>query len=192
MRHPLSPEGCAKADHDLSINIGVVPDLPALDVADDSQTGWQNGKRRVNIGWHERSIRRPRLSVSRWWVHVGLLVTAAVSLLVEPTLSLHILIGLGFVALVVVHLVQRRRVSVSLLKRLAHPGSWRQASGRLAIADTVLAGLTVVMLGSGLWDWLSGHPTRLRWHAISGVILTGFLVVHTLRRRNRLRSSRIR
>lgn len=146
----------------------------------------------MSVSGRASSIARRRSSLSRWWVHLGLVVTAAVSLVLEPTLSLHILIGLGFVALVVVHLVQRRRVSTSLLKRLADPGTWLRAPGRLAIADTALTALTIVMFASGLWDWLSGHPTRLRWHAISGVILTGFLIVHTLRRRSRLRSSRIR
>jgi hypothetical protein len=145
----------------------------------------------VSTGTRHSSTSR-RSSVSRWWVHVGLIVTAAVSLVLEPTLSLHILIGLVFVGLVVAHLVQRRRVSASLLKRLGYPGTWLQASGRLAIADSALAAVTVVMLASGLWDWLSGHPTKLRWHAISGVILTGFLIWHTLRRRRKLRSSRIR
>ena len=146
----------------------------------------------MSIGRQASSTRTRRSSVSRWWVHIGLMGTAVVSLGIEPMLSLHILIGLMFVALVVAHLVQRRRVSASLLKRLGYPGTWLQASGRLAVADTALTALTVVMLASGLWDWLSGHPTKLRWHAISGVILTGFLLVHTLRRRSRLRSSRIR
>ena len=59
------------------------------------------------------------------------------------------------------------------------------------MADAVLGALTLVMLGSGLWDWASGHPTRIRWHAITGVLLAGFLLVHTLRRRGRLRSSRV-
>jgi hypothetical protein len=64
--------------------------------------------------------------------------------------------------------------------------------GRLAMADAVLTALTVVMLASGLWDWVDGHPTRIRWHAITGVLLAGFLGVHTLRRSSRLRASTLR
>ncbi len=176
---------------DLSTNLGVVPEPVCLDFADDVLTRAESRNWAVSAGTRQSSTSR-RSSVARWWVHVGLIVTAAVSLVLEPALSLHILIGLVFVGLVVAHLVQRRRVSASLLKRLGYPGTWLQASGRLAVADSALAAVTVVMLASGLWDWLSGHPTKLRWHAISGVILTGFLIGHTLRRRGRLRSSRIR
>lgn len=133
-----------------------------------------------------------RAGLSRWWVHVGLIATAVVSLIFEPVLSLHILVGLLFVVLVVAHLGQRRRVSVALLAGLAHPTRWRRAVGRLALADVLLTAITVAMLASGLWDWLSGHPTKLRWHAITGVVLTGLLIIHTVRRRARLRHSRVR
>lgn len=146
----------------------------------------------MTVAPNVRRTRRPRSAALRWWVHVGLVVSASVSLTVEPILSLHILIGLVFVALVIAHLLQRRRVSTSLLSRLAHPRGWLSPSGRLAIADLVLTMLTIAMLASGLWDWLTGHPTSIRWHAITGVILTGFLLVHTMRRRSRLRSSRVR
>ena len=47
------------------------------------------------------------------------------------------------------------------------------------------------MLMSGLWDWLGAHPTRIRWHAISGVVLAGLLLVHTVRRSRRLRASHV-
>jgi hypothetical protein len=125
-------------------------------------------------------------------VHVGLIATVAVSLALEPVLALHILLGLSFVALLVIHLGQRRRVSMRLLARLrVHPAP-TSASARLAAADLILLAITAVMLASGLWDWLAGHPTRPRWHAISGVVLAGWLLLHTLRRRRRLLSSRIR
>jgi hypothetical protein len=131
-------------------------------------------------------------TVVRAVVHVGLIATAAVSLALEPVLALHILLGLTFVGLSVIHLGQRRRVSWRLLARLRANPAPTSASARLATADLVLLALTVVMLASGLWDWLAGHPTRIRWHAISGVVLAGWLLLHTLRRRRRLLSSRIR
>lgn len=121
-----------------------------------------------------------------------LIVTAAVSVALEPVLSLHILLGLGFTAFVLAHLAQRRRVSASLLRRLPHPRGWPARPGRIAFADLVLSGLTIAMLASGLWDWLSGRPTKIRWHAIAEVVLTGFLVVPTFHRRARLRTSRVR
>ncbi|MGZ4656922.1 MAG: hypothetical protein ACXVGE_08125 [Blastococcus sp.] len=128
----------------------------------------------------------------RWWVHAALIGTAAVSLVVEPMLTLHIALGLAFVAFVAVHLVQRRRVSAALAARLRSVSALPTPASRLALADALLTALTLAMLGSGLWDWGSGHPTRIRWHAITGVLLAGFLLVHTVRRRARLRSSRVR
>jgi hypothetical protein len=129
---------------------------------------------------------------SRAAVHVGLVVTSLVSLAVEPVLTLHILLGLAFVALVVMHLLQRRRTSMRLLSRMTQPRPLAQPIGRLALSDALLAAITAVMLASGLWDWLSGHPTRTRWHAIAGAVLAGLLVVHTVRRRRRLMRSNVR
>lgn len=59
------------------------------------------------------------------------------------------------------------------------------------MADAVLTIVTVAMLVSGFWDWTLGHPTRIRWHALTGVALAGMLIVHTLRRGSRLRSSNV-
>jgi hypothetical protein len=131
-------------------------------------------------------------SKARWIVHLGLIAAAATSLVFEPVLSLHIVLGVGFVALVIVHLSQRRRVSVLLVKRLQRPRDLKQPAGRLALSDAVLMALTIAMFASGLWDWIIGHPTRIRWHAITGVLLAIYLLVHTLRRWRRLRSSMVR
>jgi hypothetical protein len=40
-------------------------------------------------------------------------------------------------------------------------------------------------------DLIASHPTRVRWHAITGVALTGLLISHTLRRSRRLANSTI-
>lgn len=133
-----------------------------------------------------------RRQLLRLAVHVGLLVTVAVSVGFEPVLGVHIIVGLAFVALVVAHLLQRRRVSAGLSRQLLRVGSLHRPAGRLALADTVLLALTVGLLASGLWDWIAGHPTRIRWHALTGVVLIGLLLVHTARRRSRLRSSHVR
>ena len=128
---------------------------------------------------------------SRWWVHLGLIITVTISLWFEPMLTIHIVVGFVFIGFCVAHIQQRRRITMNLLRRFAYPLALQRAQGRLALADALLAVLTLVMLATGLWDWLSGEPTRTRWHAISGVILTGFLAVHTFRRRARLRRSRV-
>jgi hypothetical protein len=135
---------------------------------------------------------RSRRAVARWCVHLGLIVTALVALVFEPVLTIHIVVGLVFCALVVAHLVQRRQVSVSLLTRLGRFRTLHRPGGRRAIADVLLGLVTIGMLVSGLWDWSLGHPTRIRWHAITGIVLAVFLVAHTVRRRVRLRSSQIR
>ena len=133
-----------------------------------------------------------RSTAARAVVHAGLIATAVLSLALEPVLTLHIALGLMFVGILAIHLGQRRRVSLRLLARLRAQPAPTTASARLAAADLVLLAVAAVMLASGLWDWLAGHPTRIRWHAISGVVLAGWLVLHTLRRRRRLLSSRIR
>ena len=134
---------------------------------------------------------RTRAARARLVVHLGLIAAATVSLVFEPTLSLHILAGLVFVALVVAHLVQRRRVSGRLVRHLLRGRGLAQPAGRLAASDSVLVILTAAMLGSGLWDWLA-EPTRIRWHAITGVLLAGLVGVHTLRRWRRFGRSRVR
>jgi hypothetical protein len=133
-----------------------------------------------------------RRAAARLAVHLGLIATVVVSLVFEPELTLHIVIGFVFVGLVLAHLVQRKRVTSSLAARLFRGRGLLRPAGRLALSDALLVALTLAMLGSGLWDWLTGHPTRIRWHAITGVVLTGYLIVHTVRRRHRLASSHVR
>ena len=133
-----------------------------------------------------------RRVLMRWVVHLLLIATAVLSLVMEPVLTLHVVLGLAFVVLVAVHLLQRRTTSVRLLQNLIRYGGLGRRSSRLAAADALLVLLTVAMLVSGLWDWAAGQPTHIRWHAITGVVLAAYLVVHTFRRRARLRRSRIR
>lgn len=129
----------------------------------------------------------------RWLVHLGLIGTLIVSLVFEPlVLAIHIMVGLVFAVLAGLHLAQRRRVSARLLARLARVRILARPSGRLALADMLLAVITAGMLVSGFWDWFAGRPTKIRWHAITGVVLAILLVAHTLRRRSRLRRSAVR
>jgi hypothetical protein len=129
----------------------------------------------------------------RWLAHLGLITTAITSLTFEFVLTLHILLGLVFVALVVVHLGHERRTSSRLIKRLTKVRLLNQPQGRLAIADLSLALFSGGMFASGLWDWALGHPTRIRYHALLGVGLAIFLLVHSVsadwRRERLVRSS---
>ena len=129
----------------------------------------------------------------RWLVHLGLIATVVVSLVFEPlVLTIHIAVGLVFTGLVGAHLAQRRRVSARLLSRLARVRALTRPAGRLALADALLAAVSTGMLISGFWDWFAGHPTKIRWHAITGVVLAILLLVHTVRRWSRLRRSKVR
>jgi hypothetical protein len=128
----------------------------------------------------------------RWLVHLALILSVIVSLAFEFVLTIHIVFGLIFTAFVIVHLTQRRRTSGRLVRRLLDVKALGQPQGRLAMADLLLLVLTIGMLASGFWDWSLGHPTRIRYHALVGVGLAVLLLVHSVTRRKRLRTSRVR
>jgi hypothetical protein len=128
----------------------------------------------------------------RWLVHLGLLATISVSLAFEPVIAVHVVVGLAFVGLVLAHVFQRRKTSANLARRLVRPRSLGSRAGRLALADAALMAVSAMMLASGFWDLFAGQPTKIRWHAITGVLLAVMTAVHTLRRRSRLRASNVR
>ena len=138
-----------------------------------------------------RSTQTRRRAV-RWLVHIGLIGSAIVSLVLEPILVLHVIFGVLFVFLVACHLAQRRRISKRLAVGLLKARGLLLPGGRLALADGFLFIVTSAMLISGFWDLWAPHHTKIRWHAITGVVMTVFLIVHTVRRRARLRISNIR
>ena len=81
-----------------------------------------------------------RRALFRWLVHLGLIGTVIVSLVFEPlVLAIHIAVGLAFAVLAGLHLLQRRRVSASLLRRLARLQALAGPAGRLALADMLPA-----------------------------------------------------
>ena len=125
-------------------------------------------------------------------VHIGSIGSAIVSLVLEPILVLHVIFGVLFVFLVACHLAQRRRISKRLAVRLLKARGLLLPGSRLALADGFLFIVTSAMLISGFWDLWAPHHTKIRWHAITGVVMTVFLIVHTVRRRARLRISNIR
>lgn len=124
-------------------------------------------------------------------MHLALIVAALTSLVFEFVLTVHIVLGLIFIGFVVIHLIQRRRTSSRLARSLWRVRDWSRSPVRLALADLTLTVASVAMLASGFWDWSLGHPTKIRWHALTGFGLAAFLLIHSYRRRRRLRVSRV-
>ena len=133
-----------------------------------------------------------RPALLRWMVHLGLIGFTITSLVFEPVLILHVVLGLAFALLVGIHLAVRRRVSKRLAVRLLKILRGLLPADRLALADGLLFIITSAMLVSGFWDLWAAHHTKIRWHAITGVVLTIYIAVHTARRWGRLRFSKIR
>jgi hypothetical protein len=148
------------------------------------------------------SVRAKRRVWGRGLVHLGLLLTASGALATLTILyirnAIHADIGLVFVGLVVVHLLQRRRTVARMMSGLARGRSFAERRIRLAGSDLILAFITLNVLVSGVLDWGRGEPIQLplpppfdRWHLLSGVALVIYLVVHVWHRRKRLSRSTI-
>jgi hypothetical protein len=113
----------------------------------------------------------------------------------------HSIIGLVVLALVIVHLTQRRQTVRRLISRLFVRPSLTGRQSRQAESDLILWILTLNAVVSGVADFVVGHtiflsipgPTILqKWHAMSVLVLLVYVIVHVVRRRGRLRSSHIR
>ena len=146
---------------------------------------------------------------SRWWVHLALIASVLVALVplllfgVNDRVTIHVVIACFFLALVIVHLGQRRHTLARLTRQLATWGS-RARQRRMAVSASVLSFLVLNVLASGIWDLangrsigiigisLPGHRLYLAWHRLSSLLLLLYLIVHVIRRRKRLRRSRIR
>ena len=152
---------------------------------------------------HSRASARAR---SRWTVHLALLITITVALVplllfgVSPRVTVHIVVACVFLGLVIVHLAQRRHMLRRLIAQLGRAGS-RVKGRRLAVSDAIFAFLAANVLASGIYDLATGQNTRIPlpgiqlfigWHALSSVLFLGYLITHVIRRRRRLRRSRIR
>jgi hypothetical protein len=119
----------------------------------------------------------------RWAVDLVLIAAGVVSVLFEPTsIAIHSVVGLVFVGTVGPHLWNRRAWIRGTARRLWPPRLTRTLRLNLAQA-VVLFILVVVVTVSGLWDWLD-VPTKIRWHAISSVLLIAVAVWHAWTRRD--------
>jgi hypothetical protein len=144
---------------------------------------------------------------TRFVVHILLLAAFASSLATVTLITegwQHLAVGSAFVALVAVHVVQRRYSVARLLGNLGRVRTWFHRRGRLAWSDLVLALLTLNVLASGTYDLVSGnqvilHPRSIGipfrdigWHVLSALVLLAYLCVHVSRRWGRIRRSIIR
>ncbi len=147
--------------------------------------------------------RTGRRSIWRWAVHLALLVSLAAALatlqLLHVRVAYHTVVGLVFVGLVVVHLVQRRRTLARMAARVVRATTVVERRIRLAVSDLLLFFITVNVLVSGVVDWGRGEPSPVplptpfdRWHLDSGIALVVYLAVHVWRRRKRFWRSTIR
>ena len=122
----------------------------------------------------------------RWIVYFFMYWTAAISIAFQRQLTIHEFVGFAFVPFVVAHLLQRWEQFKGLLRQLLKVKKILATIYRKALNDLALVILTLGMLVSGIWDWRLGHPTRVRWHAIFGVLLLIDLLVHAFRRRRKI------
>jgi hypothetical protein len=144
----------------------------------------------------------------RWYVHLALMVTLAGSLLSLITLShsitVHVIFGVLFMVILLLHFWQRRRTITSMFKRIVGLQTRTRVSTRLAISDLILELLVLNVLVSGIVDGLQHHATQFpfatalglppglsQWHKLAAIVLVVYAVVHITRRRKRLRRSHI-
>jgi hypothetical protein len=157
----------------------------------------------------ESGTRRDAVARKRWYVHLALIVGFVATLVSAVFLSKkylghsgttnHSIIGLIVLALVLTHLYQRRHTVARLISKL-----WKRSSEtrtRMAVSDLILWLFVLNAMISGVADFLVGHTIFLsipgpnlfqKWHAMSALVLLVYVVVHVIRRRARLRTSRIR
>jgi hypothetical protein len=128
----------------------------------------------------------------RWLIDILLIAGGVVSIIFEPlSIAIHSVVGLVFVGTVGPHLWHRRRWIAGVLTRLRRPGRLPAALRWSVFQSSLLFVLVVVVTVSGLYDWLDAR-TRIRWHAISSVILIVVVARHAWTRRQWLLRRRSR
>ena len=164
--------------------------------------GRKKGVDAVNVRDILGDANRPVRARSRLLVHVILVFTLLASLVpllifsLGSRVAIHVAIACMFIAFVLVHLGQRRKTVRALLFQLTHFGSGFGNRGRLARSDAVFVFLMLNVLTSGSLDLSIGRNIMIpglgiSWHALSSLLLLGYLLAHVMRRRGRIRSSQI-
>lgn len=157
-----------------------------------------------------RATRGDSIARNRWFVHCSLIIGFLVAVISAIFLSKqyaghsgvtdHAIFGLIVLALIVVHLLQRRHTVRRLLARFANREPSTSARSRQADADMILWLLALNAMISGSADFVSGYQILLpipgpiifqKWHAFSSLVLLVYVIVHVIRRRSRLHTSHI-
>ena len=126
---------------------------------------------------------RPTRSWRRWLIDILLIAGVVISLIFEPlSVAIHSVVGLVFVGMVGPHLWYRRRWIAGVLTRLRRPGRLSAALRWSLSQSSLLLALVMVVTMSGLYDWLDAR-SRIRWHAISSVVLVAVVARHAWTRR---------
>lgn len=148
---------------------------------------------------------------NRWFVHIALIIAFLGATLSPIFLSKkylghsgttnHAIIGVLVLALVMVHLLQRRHTVGRMFSRLMGHRSSTGHHSRQSLSDLVLWILTLNAMVSGFVDFVDGRTILLpipgpfifqKWHLMSVLVLLIYVIVHVVRRRKRLRLSHIR
>ena len=143
---------------------------------------------------------------ARFVVHLLLLATFAASLATVTLITEgwpHLVVGSAFVALAILHVVQRRDTVRTLWEPRPRPDVVPPPRPARVVGPG--AGLlTINVLVSGTYDLVSGdqvilHPRSvgipfrdIGWHVASALVLLVYLCVHVARRWGRIRRSVIR
>ena len=119
----------------------------------------------------------------RWLIDILLIAGGIVSVIFEPfSIAIHSVIGLIFAGTVGPHLWHRRGWIRGVFGRLRRR-SRLAARLRWSLSQSFLLLLLVITVtASGLYDWLDAR-TKIRWHAISSVILIAVVARHAWTRR---------
>jgi hypothetical protein len=146
-----------------------------------------------------------RLEQTRWYVHLVLLASLAGSLIslifLSHSITVHVVIGVLFMVMMLLHLLQRRRAIAGLFKRFIGVRTRTRVTTRLAVSDIILELLALNVLVSGTIDIVRHQATRLtlaglppgldQWHKLAAIVFVLYAVVHIIRRRKKLRHSQI-
>ncbi len=125
----------------------------------------------------------PGMTWRRWLIDMLLIAGGIVSVIFEPlSIAVHSVIGLIFAGSVGPHLWHRRAWIRGTLGRLRQRKRL-SAKLRWSLSQSLLLGvLVVVVTVSGLYDWLD-ERSKIRWHAISSVVLIIVVARHAWTRR---------
>lgn len=118
---------------------------------------------------------------ARTVLDLAVAVTLVVSMVTVQSAVVHLTVGIGFCALVPVHLLTRRALAGAAFagrtRALRSVGGW------------LLLTVAVAMLVSGIVQW-AGSTAAIAWHSGTGIALMAAAAVHVWSRRGRIFATR--